>query len=122
MSIVKLKNGKEKYINDENDLRDLIFEELGLDAEDEYIKIIERIESLTKEVEFLEIENKACEEESDQLEYDNNELQNEINELKESLDCVKETIKSLIEEYNYNENENRKILNVIKNLERNIDI
>lgn len=120
MSIVKLKNGKEKFINDENDLRDLILKELGSDAEDEYIKIIEKVENLNKEIEFLQTENKACEEEKDILDDENIELQNEINDLKQSLDCVNETIKLLKEEYSHNENENRKILNVIKNLERNI--
>lgn len=122
MSVIKLKSGKEKFINDEIDLRYLISEELGSDAEDEYIKIIENTESLTKENQFLVSENKALEEEIAQLEYDNTELENEINDLKESLNCVKETIKLLREEYNYNENENRKILNVIKSLENNIEI
>lgn len=122
MSIVKLKNGKQKFINDENDLRDLIFDELGSDAESEYIKIIEKMENLTKSVEFLESENKACEEEKDQLEYDNNELENEIDDLKESLNYVKETINFLKEEYKYNEDENRKLLKAIKSLENNIEI
>ncbi len=118
MSIVKLKNGKEKFINDEIDLRNLISEELGSDAEDEYINIIEKIESLTKVVLSLGIKNKALEEENDGLICEIDGLQKDINELNESLYYVKETIKSLREEYNYNEN--RKILNVIENLERNI--
>lgn len=122
MSIVKLKNGKQKFINDKIDLQNVIFDELGSDAEDEYIKIIENTESLKKEIEFLINENKALKEENDQLEYDNKELENEINDLKETLNCVKDTIKSLQEEYKNNENENRKILNVMKSLERNIEI
>ena len=122
MSIVKLKNGKEKFINDEIDLRYLISEELGSDAEDEYIKIIEKIKLSTKIVTILEADKKELKEENSQLEKDNSKLQKEIYELQESLDCVKEILKSLREEYNYNENENRKILNVIKSLENNIEI
>ena len=122
MSVVKLKNGKEKYINDEIDLRYVIFEELGSGVEDEYIKIIEKVEGLTKTVSFLENENKAIDEEKNQLEDENIELQNELNDLKQSLDYVKETINSLKEEYKYNEDESRKLLKAITNLERNIEI
>lgn len=120
MSIVKLKSGKTKYIGDEIDLRNMIFEELGSDAEDEFMKLIDKVESLTINVEFLEAENKACEEEKDELEDENTELENKINDLRESLNYVKETIDLLKREYKTNEDENRKLLYAIKSLENNL--
>lgn len=120
MPIVKLKNGSEKFINDTEDLRNLIFEELGSDVEEEYMKIIEMACGLTKKVEFLEHEIKTHEEENKKIERDNIKLQGEINILQESLEYVKETIKTLQKEYKNNEAENRKMLNVITRLERDI--
>lgn len=40
MSIVKLKNGKTKFITNEYDFRELILEELGAEAEYEYNEIV----------------------------------------------------------------------------------
>lgn len=122
MPIVKLKNGKEKCINDVIDLREIIFEELGTDAEDEFIKIIEKMEGLAETVECLEEDMKFYEEEKEQLNDCNNQLQNKINDLEQSLNYVKETIDSLKIEYKRNDDENRKLLSAIRNLENSIEL
>lgn len=122
--IARLKDGSQKFINDVDDLRELIYEKLGSDVEEEYLKIIEKEENQSKKIERLEADKKELQEEHEKviekLEAENSKLRKELYEYKDSFDDVKEILKSLQEEYDYNKRENEKILRVITSLRHNI--
>ena len=88
MSIIKLKNNKTKVIIDELDFKDLIRDELGLDAEDEFdTMIISKMEDLQDKADY----NKQ------KINTDLEAYESELEENRNSLLEIRDIIESLQE-------------------------
>ena len=115
MSIIKLKNNKTKVIIDELDFKDLIREELGADAEDEFDTIIlGKIENLQVQADYTKQKINT------DLEAYEGELEQNRNSLLDIRDII-EKLQEYIEDNTIAKKHKDKILKDIRQIEIEIN-